>query len=234
MSQTVVTTERKDEVAVVKMDDGRANALSHEMIEQLLAALDDAEGQARAVLIVGRPGRFCAGFDLRTMLAGIEVARKLVVRGAELYLRLYEYPAPVVMACTGHAMAGGAVMLLTGDTRFGTKGEYKIGLNEISIGMPLPVFVQELARDRLDPRQLTAATLQAQIYTPEGAVDAGFLDRVVMAQALEKEALAAAKKLAALPTEPYGLTKQRLRETVIRYVRDTLALDMARITPPQG
>jgi len=230
----VVSYQKEQGVAVLGMDDGKANALSHGMIDELLAGLDRAEKEARAVLIAGRPGKLCAGFHLPTMMSGIEPARELVAYGAELFLRIYDYPLPVVMACTGHAMAGGAVMLLTGDTRIGAEGDFKIGFNEIAIGMPLPIFVQELARDRLDPRYRLAATIHAQVLSPEGALAAGFLDQVVPAERLLEQAMAEATKLSRLPTQPYALTKQRMRKEIIDYVRATLSEDMVRLTPPQG
>lgn len=234
MSNDVVGYELRGSVAVLQLDDGKANALSHSLIDELLAALERAEKEASAVLLTGRPGKLCAGFDLRTMMSGVQAARDLVTHGAEMYLRLYEFPAPVVVVCTGHAMAGGAVLLLTADTRLGAAGPFKIGLNEISIGMPLPLFVQDLARDRLATAHRVAATIQATIYDPASAVEAGFLDRVVAPDELAEEAMRVATELSKLPTEPYALTKQRMRAPVAERVRATLAEDMARITPPQG
>lgn len=232
MATEIVKYERRGEVALLQLDDGKANALSHELITQLCAAIDRAEREARAVLLSGRPGRFCAGFDLKVMLSGVEPAMKLVRRGAELYLRLFELPLPVVMACSGHAVAGGAVLLLTADSRIGVAGDFKIGLNEIAIGMPLPLFVQELGRYRLDPRRRVAATVQARLYDPAAAVEVGFLDEVVSAEELPDEALRQAEQLAKLPGAAYGLTKQRQREAAARFIRDTLDADLARLTPP--
>ncbi len=234
MSNDALRYELRGSVAVLQMDDGKANALSHSLIDELWAGLDRAEKEATAVLLAGRPGRLCAGFDLQTMTSGVQAARDLVTHGAELYLRLYEFPAPVVIACTGHAMAGGAVLLLTADTRIGAAGPFKIGLNEISIGMPLPLFVMELAQDRLAPAHRVAATIQATVYDPATAVDVGYLDRVVAPDDLAEEAMTVAAELAKLPTEPYGLTKQRMRAPLAQRVRATLAEDMARLTPPHG
>ncbi len=234
MSNDVVHYEQQGAVAVIRMDDGKANALSHSLIDQLVAAFDRAEKEATAVLLTGRPGKFCAGFDLRTMMAGVQQARELVTHGAEMYLRLYDFPAPVVLACSGHAMAGGAVMLLTADTRIGVEGDFKIGLNEVSIGMTLPLFVLELAQDRIAPKHRVAATIQATVYDPQTAVEVGYLDRVVAPDEFAAEALKLAERLAKLPTEPYGLTKRRMRAPIIERVQATLAEDMARLTPPQG
>jgi enoyl-CoA hydratase len=227
----LLSYEERDGVAVVTMDDGKANALSHDMLKALQGALDRAEQEAQALLLVGREGRFCAGFDLKTMMSGIEAATGLVSAGAEMYMRMYAYPLPVVAACTGHALAGGALLLLASDTRIAAEGAFKIGLNEVAISMPLPILAQELARDRLSKRHLTAATVQAKIYAPSEAVDAGYVDAVVAPESLIEQAHAEAKRLGALPRNAYGHTKAKLREATIAHIRNTLAGDMADLTP---
>ena len=138
--------------AVVTMDDGKANALSNEMIDQLLAALTRAEGEAKAMVLAGRAERFCAGFDLKVMMSGPANATALLTRGSELLLRLYGAKVPLVIACTGHALAGGALVVLTGDLRIAAAGAFKIGLNEVQIGLPVPMLAIKLARDRKSTR----------------------------------------------------------------------------------
>jgi enoyl-CoA hydratase len=220
------------DVAVLRLDDGKANALSHAVVDALGEALDRAEREAGAVLLIGRPGRLSAGFDLGTMRAGPDAVRGLVTAGAELLLRLYELPRPTVVACTGHALAAGALLLLSADTRIGARGEFKIGLNEVAIGMTLPKFGVELARDRLSPRHFTRAVLQAELYGPDTAVEAGFLDETVEAPELEARALAAAGTLAKLPRGAYAGTRRQARAEAARAIRDTLTDDLARITGP--
>jgi enoyl-CoA hydratase len=227
-----VNYELRDNVAVVRMDDGKANAVGYALADGLDAALDRAEREASAVVLTGRPGRFSAGFDLAEMTGGAEKVRALVTRGAEVLLRLYALPVPLVMACTGHALAAGALLLLTGDVRVAARGPFKIGLNEVAIGMPLPVLGMELARDRLNPAHLTASTLFAQVVDPEHALAAGWVDELADEAALVETAIGHAKRLTALPREPYARTKLALRERTIRYVRETLAEDMARLTGP--
>lgn len=218
------------DVAVLRMDDGKANALSHAMIESLRKSLDRAESEAGAVALLGRPGRLSAGFDLSTMREGPEAARALVTAGAELLLRLYEFPRPTVIGASGHALAAGALLLCAADTRIGARGDFKIGLNEVTIGMTLPIFGVELARDRLSKRHFTAAVVQARIYDPEGAVEAGYLDASVDPESLEAEVLAAAAALAGLPRGAYAGTKRSARAAVAAAIRETLEEDMARIT----
>jgi enoyl-CoA hydratase len=227
-----VTYESRDNVAVLRMDDGKANALSYEMMDSLDEALTRAEKEAGAVVLTGRPGKFCAGFDLKLMMAGPDQARALVSRGAELLLRLYALPIPLVIASTGHALAGGALVVLTGDLRLSARGPFRIGLNEVQIGMPVPILAMELARDRLDPKHLIASTLFATIVDPEAAIAAGWIDELADDASLLDTAVARAKKLAELPRGAFGKTKQALREQTIDYVRSTLDKDMQRLVPP--
>lgn len=229
---SIITYEARDAVALLRMDDGKANAMGYALLDELDAALDRAEREASAVVVVGRAGRFCAGFDLGEMMGGIERVRALVTRGAGLLTRLYGLPMPVVAACTGHALAGGALMLLTADVRVAARGRYKIGLNEVQIGMPLPVLGIELCRDRLSPMHLMASTLFATVVDPEGAVVAGWVDELADDASVVDVAAERAKQLSALPRVAYGKTKLALRERTIEYVRKTLAEDMARLTPP--
>ncbi len=224
------TLELDGDVAVITMDDGKANALSPAMITSLAEALDRAETAATSVVLKGRPGRFCAGFDLKIMGSGPGAATELVKSGADLLIRLYEHPQPVVAACTGHAMAGGALLLLASDVRLGVEGDFKIGLNEVAIGMPMPVFASELARERLDRRALVAATVGATIYDPPSAVEVGYLDRVVTAEALHALATSEAQRLAQLPASAYASTKRSVRAPLIAHVRATLEEDLARVT----
>src|SRR5690554_3262674 len=217
-------------VAVLALDDGKVNAVGHAVIDALHDGLDRALTEAGAVVIAGRPGRFSGGFDLSVMGAGDKPMQDLVLAGAELLLRLYSHPQPVVAACTGHAIAAGALMLLASDTRIGAEGEFKIGLNETAIGMPLPVFVVELARDRLDPTMLTRATLHAELFDPAGAVAAGYLDRRVPAEAVVDEAIAEARRLSEHRRGAVSATKARLRGATLRRIRATLTDDIAALT----
>ena len=214
-------------IAVVRMDDGKANALSDPMIGGLLAALVRAEKEASAIVLVGRAERFCAGFDLKVMMSGPDHAKALLRRGSELLMKLYGVGIPLVVACTGHALAGGALVLLTGDVRVGAAGAYRIGLNEVSIGMPVPVLAMELARDRLTAVELGRATLEATIYDPEGAARAGYLDTVVPPGEVVAKAMAEATRLSALARTAFTATKARLRGKTIQHINDTLESDMA-------
>ena len=224
-----VQFEVRDEVAVLRIDNGKVNALSPAVVEALTAALPRAEAEAKALVLTGTPGRFSAGFDLKVLMSGPEAAVALLHAGAELFMRVYEHPQPVVAAVSGHAIAGGALLAASCDLRLGAAGSFKIGLNEIAAGMPVPILAHDLARDRLDPRYLTESVLFARMYNPEEAARVGWLDEVVDSEALETVALTRAKKLAALPAKPFAKTKKSLRKQTIDHIRATLDEDIAKL-----
>ncbi|MFQ5514885.1 MAG: crotonase/enoyl-CoA hydratase family protein [Myxococcota bacterium] len=224
---------REGSVAVLQLDDGKANALTHELLSALESGLEQARSEARAVVLLGRPGRFCAGFDLGVMGQGGQAVLDLVGHGARLALRLYESPLPVVIGCTGHALAMGAILLLSADLRVGAEGPFKIGLNEVAIGMTLPHFAIELARERITARYLSRATLAAEIYSPSEAVEAGFLDQLTDAEEVTRLALERAAELAKLEPRALRGTKRRLRAEAFARIRAAVELDSKQVDTPR-
>lgn len=217
------TYELLDHVAVVTLDDGKANAFSPDMIASVNGLLDRAEDEAKAVVLTGRAGLFSGGFDLRVIRGDDpEAARNMSLGGARLMMRLYGLPLPLVIAASGHAIALGAFCLLTADYRIGTAGDFRIGLNETAIGMSLPPFGLMLASERLSKRYLTRATIAATMFSPDEAKDAGFLDEVVAADELKNAALAAARGSLDLDGSAYAAVKQSLRGESIQAVLDRL------------
>jgi enoyl-CoA hydratase len=231
MSDTV-SYQLSGDVAILGIDDGRANALAPSVLDALKEGLRRAEDEASAVLLVGRPGRFSAGFDLGVFKnEGADAARAMVTAGAELALQIARHPSPVVIGCSGHALAMGAVLLCAADLRIGAVGDFKIGFNEVAIGMATPVFLMEFARERLSKRHLHRATVQAEIYAPDSAVDAGFLDRVVAPDELLTVAEEEARRLGQLPSAPLVRTRKLLREETLGRIEATLADDLAGAFP---
>lgn len=212
----LVTYALADGIATLTMDDGKANALSLAMSTSLSAALDRAEREARVVVLTGRPGVFCGGFDLKVIRGDDEKARAAMRdAGYALFRRLYLYPLPLVIACPGHAVAAGGIILMTADVRIGVTGDFKIGLNEVAIGLPLPVIGLELARDRLTPTAVTAATLEARLFDPQAAVAAGYLDEAVPVKAFGETVHERARSLLQLDKAAFGETKRRLRQATL-------------------
>ena len=224
-----VTYELDGNVAIIRFDDGKANVLTHDALSTIQSLLTKAEGdEAKAVAIIGRPGKFSAGFDLAVMGAGPDQARDLLRAGADLALRIYTFPMPVLLGATGHALAMGAILLMAADVRIGADGPFKVGLPEVEIGMPMPLFAVEFARDRLSKRHFLSAVAHAVITDPAGAVEVNFLDRVVAPDDVEAETIAAAHELAdRLRSRAFVLTRETTRVATARSIQAGLDADMA-------
>lgn len=227
-----VTCTIEDGVAVVRLDDGKVNVISHQVIELVHGALDEAIASGSSVAIIGREGKLSAGFDLTEMTAVPDHAAALVGAGGRLLMRIYGHPQPVVLGVTGHALAAGALLALSCDTRIGGDGPAKIGLNETAIGMGLPHYAVELAQARLSPAHLVRSAVQAEIYDAPGAMEAGYLDRVVPAAEVEATTIEEARRLGQLSGGAYRHTKLALHQAMIDRVLARLDDDMATMTGP--
>ncbi len=224
-----LTIERRGNVMVLHLDDGKANALSFELIAAIRSAIAEAEadGGVGAVVIHGRPGRFSGGFDLGVMF-GDDFDRiiELVADGGALVRTLYGASVPVVAACTGHAIAAGALMLLGCDVRVGADIPAKIGLNEVAIKMVLPDWAFTICNDRLSVRHRQRAIANARLSAPRDAVDVGFLDEVVPEAEVLDRALAVASELAdTLDPNAYRGTLIKLRGPVLATMDEQIAAD---------
>lgn len=217
------TIEIKDEIAIITMDDGKANAINPPMLEALNACLDQAEKDAKVLIITGREGRFSGGFDLKLMMSlpGPEV-KALVDGGGKLAHRLFGFPMPVISACNGHGVAMGSFILLSSDVRIGTAGAFKIGANETQINMVLPIFASELVKARVDQAYLTRSMVFGELFDPETAVKVGYLDRVVDASELMATAKAHAEALKPISGSSLTGNKRLLRETTLATIGASL------------
>ncbi|MDJ0788487.1 MAG: crotonase/enoyl-CoA hydratase family protein [Myxococcota bacterium] len=203
-----VTLDWNDRVACIRMDDGKKNAITLAAAQELHAALDEAEAKADALVLAGRPGSFCAGFDLATMMGGdVQAVSELGRTGGRLALRLYACPKPVVAACTGHAFTIGALWLLASDTRIGEDGPFKLSMTETKMGVPLPPWALELLEAQIAKPHFVPVVAQSKAYDPQGALAAGFLDEVVAPGRAEAAALERAAQLATLPAQAYATNK---------------------------
>ena len=199
-----------DGIAEIQLDDGKVNALSEVMLEALLAAIAQAAAADAALLISGRAGCFSGGYDRKLIDAGGPACDVMRAAGDRLTLALLDYPAPLVVASTGHAMAKAAFVLLLADYRVGAAGDFRIGLNEVAIGMTMPVGAMLQARARLAPQWLNRCALQAEYLNPQQALEAGFLDELQSAEQLLERARAKTHQLAALDRTAYRETRARM------------------------
>lgn len=206
--------ELRDGVARINMNDGKVNALSTTLLAELDAALDVAEHEGAVVVLRGRDGMFSAGFDLPTFKRGVEATVEMLSAGASMIRRLLAFPRPVLTVCTGHAYPAGAFLMLSSDVRLGVAGPWRIGLNEVAIGLTLPHFAVELARHRLTPPGF-ARVATGSMFGPEDAARFGYLDRVVAPEALEEAVNEEAVRLRALDMPSFAATKLRINAAAI-------------------
>jgi enoyl-CoA hydratase len=222
----LVSYELDGAVATIAMDDGKVNALSLEMLAELGAALDRAETDRAVVVLTGRDGVFSAGFHLPTLTAGGTDAVDMLRGGFELCARLLAFPTPVLMACSGHAMAAGLFVLLSGDYRIAVVGPYKIIANEVAIGLTLPYVAIEVMRLRLTPAAFQRAAVLAEQFAPDdAAIEGGLVDRVVPAAALGEAARSTAEALAALDFDAHLASKLRVRADALEAIRAAIEAD---------
>ena len=221
-----VRYELRDGVADVTMDDGAVNKMGPEMLGALHEACDRAEADQAVLLLSGRPGIFSAGFDLGVFAQGREATLGMLRAGAELARRFLSFPYPVVSLATGHAYPMGAFLLLSSDRRFGVEGDFRIGLNETAIGLTLPLFAVAVARQRLAPAYFQRVTT-GDLYGPEEAVRAGFLDEVLPLEQARERALEVATALCDIDFEAHAGTKRRVRRAALEEIDAAIEAELA-------
>jgi enoyl-CoA hydratase len=222
---TLVSYQLEGSVSTITMDDGKVNALSLPMLTELDAALDRATADRAVVVLAGRDGVFSAGFDLAVLRAGGPDAAAMLRAGFELAERILAFPTPVLIACTGHAVAMAVFLLLSGDYRVGAAGPYRITANEVAIGLTMPRAAVEICRQRLTPAHFNRAVILAEVYSPDDAVAAGFLDRVVPASDVHDVAVSAATALATLDMDAHAASKARVRDHALSALRAAIEAD---------
>lgn len=223
----VVSYESKGAYAIITLQNGKVNAISHEVIDGLHLYLDQALAEDKIVILTGQAGIFSAGFDLKVMTASPESAKELVTKGSKLSLRMLSFPKPIIVACSGHAIAKGAFLLLSADYRIGVEGDFKIGLNEVQIGMTMHNAGIAIAKFRLSENYLNRSVNNAELFTPNDAINAGFLDTLVSQDNL----LATAEKIAGLfhklHPKAHAETKLKVRALHLKNLEKAIEADLA-------
>ena len=221
----LISYQLEEGIATLTLSNGKVNAISPDVIAAFNAALDRAEQDKAIVVITGQPGILSGGYDLKVMTSGPQNAIALVAAGSTLARRMLAHPFPIIVACPGHAVAKGAFILLSADYRIGVEGAFNIGLNEVQIGMTMHHVGIELARDRLRKSAFHRSVINGEMFDPQGAVDAGFLDKVVPAEQLMNSALAAAQQLKKINMTAHRNTKLKVRKALLETLDQAIELD---------
>jgi enoyl-CoA hydratase len=213
-------------VATLRIDDGKRNALSPQVLRSIYRALDRAEADGAMVIITGRESVFSAGFDLGVMKRGGLDALRMLGSGYSLTARVLAYPYPVIVACNGHSLAMGVFLMLSADYVIGTRGDFKIAANEVAIGLKMPRVAAAMLRHRLNPAAFQRAVTLSEYFDVESAQRAGFFDETVDAAELKSCAEHHAEKLHALDQRAHTASKRRIRAGLIRRIRFSVPLDL--------
>jgi enoyl-CoA hydratase len=221
----LVTYSLNDGIATLTLSNGKVNAISPDLIASFNRALDQAEQDQAVVIVTGQNGILSGGYDLKVVMSGPQAALDLVESGSRLTRRMLAHPFPLIVACPGHAVAKGAFLLLAADYRLGTEGAFTIGLNEVKIGMTLHQVGIALARDRLTAPAFQRAVNNAEMFNPQGALAAGFLDQVVPADQLMTAANAMAQQLKGLNMGAHKKTKLKVRKALLDALDAAIAVD---------
>tara|TARA_R110001583_G_scaffold1462_1_gene11493 strand:+ start:3926 stop:4618 length:693 start_codon:yes stop_codon:yes gene_type:complete len=225
----LIDLDISENIATITLKNGKVNAISHQVITEINDALDQAETAGAVVILTSQPGIFSGGFDLKTMKESSASAVALVTAGSTLSRRMLSFPFPIIGACTGHAIAKGAFLLLSCDYRIGSLGKFKIGLNEVAIGMTMHQAGIEIARNRMPINYLTRSVINAELFSPETAVLAGFLDTLVEPEQLLDTAKAAATQMQALNMKAHHGTKLKERKEILAALDAAIELDSAMV-----
>jgi enoyl-CoA hydratase len=226
MSREFVQYDVEDGIAVIRIDDGKRNALSPQVLGELYAAFDRAEADRATVVLTGREDVFSAGFDLKVMNRGGAAALRMLRAGYGLPARVLAYPYPVVAACNGHSMAMGVFLMLSADYVIGSRGDFRISANEVAIGMTMPRVAAAVLRNRLTPAAFQRAVTLAEFFDPESAKAVGFFDELVEPGELMARATALAKQFQELDMHAHQASKRQERKALVRKIRRNVPLDL--------
>ena len=221
-----VRYKSEENYALITIVNGKANAISHEVVAGLNAGFDKALEEDKVVVLTGQPGIFSAGFDLKVMTKSAASAKELVTKGSQLSLRMLSFPKPIIIACSGHAIAKGGFLLLSADYRIGVEGDFKIGLNEVMIGMTMHHAGIVIARARLAHTHLDRSVNNSEIYNPKEAIKAGFLDVIVPEDQLSATAEKVATMFSKLNKKAHAATKVKVRQPHLIALGKAIAQDL--------
>ena len=223
MTDQIATLTSDGDVSIITLNDGKANVFSPEMSKAVSSLLDKVPEDKGSLVITGRPGIFSAGFDLKIISSGdSDAVASMVKAGFTLLARIYNFPRPVIAACSGHGVALGAFLLCCADYRIGAKGQFIVQANETRNNMSIPTPILEISKSRIAKTHWYRAILNAEAYPVENAIEPGYLDEVTDAENLMKRAMEVANDLATLGHPHYKITKDLDQKETLKRIHDAI------------
>lgn len=209
-----------DEVAVLRITGGKANAMSAELLDAIERLIDDFEaGPARAAVLIGYERFFSAGLALPTLIDLDRPAMKrFIERFGVVMMRVFQCPRPIVAAINGHAIAGGCVLALQCDWRLMVDADARIGLNETQLGIGLPSSVLEPLRLAVPPASIVPIAYEGRLFSPPEALALGLVHELTTLAELETRAVTRARELASVPSTAVAQVKLGVRRPAIDWI----------------
>jgi Delta3-Delta2-enoyl-CoA isomerase len=230
--QLMIDTMNHGDIRELRLNRPPANALSPELIVALKQAVENAEGcGSRAIVLSGMPGMFSAGLDVPYLLTLDRAAiAKLWRDFYGLLGSLACSPIPIACAITGHAPAGGTVLLLFCDWRTMAEGNWKIGLNEVQVGLPVPPVILGALHRQIGARQAEQLATSGRLMSPEDALKAGLIDEIVSPERVIERASEWCKQLLTLPAGAMLPTRARARADLVALFEGSLQSEIETVT----
>ena len=216
----------QDQVATIRIDDGKRNALSPQVLREIYQALNRAEADGAIVILTGRESVFSAGFDLKVMKRGGMNALRMLRLGYALTARVLSFPFPVIVACNGHSMAMGVFLMLSADYVIGSRGDFKIAANEVAIGLTMPRVAAAMLKHRLNPAAFQRAVAFSELFDVDSALRAGFFDELLSPDEVLPRAAVQAEEYKELGQKAHAASKRRIRARLVRRIRFSIPLDL--------
>ena len=223
MADPIATLSKDSDISIIKLDDGKANAFSYDMLSQVNELLAKVPRDSGALVITGREGLFSGGFDLKTLATGdMEKITKMVQLGYNLLLELFSFDRPIVAAVSGHSIALGLFVTCSADYRIAIDGKYVCQANEVRNNMDIPTQIMEILKARVNKKYFYPAVYHSDAYSVQESIEVGFIDEVVSEDQFMERAMEKAKELATLPHPFYANTKKTAQEDVRQKIADAI------------
>ena len=223
MADPIATLSKEGDISIIKLDDGKANAFSYDMLSQVNELLAKVPRDSGALVITGREGLFSGGFDLKTLATGdMEKITKMVQLGYNLLLELFSFDRPIVAAVSGHSIALGLFVTCSADYRIAIDGKYVCQANEVRNNMDIPTQIMEILKARVNKKYFYPAVYHSDAYSVQESIEVGFIDEVVSEDQFMERAMEKAKELATLPHPFYANTKKTAQEDVRQKIADAI------------
>jgi len=213
-----IQTEYREDLAIVTLDRGTANAMNKAMIDELAEVFRalDKDSSVRGALITGKGNFFSAGLDVLEVAAYDErESQEFWHSFASMIGTLLSFSKPLVAAINGHSPAGGAIVALTCDFRYMAEGKFRIGLNEVPVGIAVPQPIYEMYAAVVGPKNAYQFLLQGKLLLPQEALQSGFVDDVCPQEIVFDRSWSKLKELAAFEPKTFALTKKNMRASLV-------------------